>query len=406
MSATKEPSSIGAAKGSQGTKACSRPEVREVRQGVWEWRGRPWGWNEWSIFLLMAVLVQIPVLMSAIKPRPAGAFPLWLGSLMFLGFAMVLPGMILLLTPRRAQLDEYGFTITYLLGRRRFRASQVLGVSCSAPPTPGLALTLHGLRRDRKALFFPPARATRFAAAGLDRFGMHPRLEEFIRRSADGRALEWPGRVGRVSYYVWSAAWVVAGLIVIAGYREYIWPVLISTGSWLAMFGLVLSLGVAAIGCLRVRSLVAEGPPTLLRIDSEGILIRHARSELRIATADVVGIALSGTPEPVHVWYRAGEQLRSKPLHARWFRCEPFELTGALLGRFGIVWPGAWCGQCGYDLRGTSEGRCPECGVSLREPLKTTQAAKRPRAVPAFAAYYHSVVRRSPPSARSVAQGG
>jgi hypothetical protein len=27
----------------------------------------------------------------------------------------------------------------------------------------------------------------------------------------------------------------------------------------------------------------------------------------------------------------------------------------------------AWCGRCGYDLRGLDGGRCPECGTSLKD---------------------------------------
>ncbi|MHC5110183.1 MAG: TFIIB-type zinc ribbon-containing protein [Planctomycetota bacterium] len=49
-------------------------------------------------------------------------------------------------------------------------------------------------------------------------------------------------------------------------------------------------------------------------------------------------------------------------------------LTGPML-RWHRIWKG-WCESCGYDLRGSKSGRCPECGGRFHR--KKPRAARKP----------------------------
>jgi len=87
---------------------------------------------------------------------------------------------------------------------------------------------------------------------------------------------------------------------------------------------------------------------------------------------------LAWNPPGMRWWFEFGGVLSGRraciPL---WVPLVPTLALSGLLGRRGASFPGA-CRACGYDLKGTASGRCPECGAGGAGP----SAAIRPRRTP------------------------
>lgn len=346
----------------------------EVEPGVWEWRAR-WKWEQ---------LLPLGVLAAAGPAFLAVALLLWddVADDPQFGLVYVVAGLgacaigFWLLVPSRLRLDDRGVTVRGVIWRRRAEGPRIRGVWFESPARIGLPLTIHGTWRNRVFRVPPCVDTMGLASAAMTRYGMHPRLQEHMRRAVNQPVRHFRGRVSRLGHVTRSVAWILAAGAVAAMFRDTIWVWILNSSPGFGLGLMIVSGAVVALGILRAVMLIDPRGPVGLDIQAEGLRIHMVRGEEFIGREDIIGVSRRRAGGQVALWTRRGDRVERTALSGGNLRCERYELAAVLMARYGEVWPGGWCPACGYELRGLGDGRCPECGAASRERDGNTEQGR------------------------------